>query len=83
LSDFCDPHCLSFALPGAFFLWQATQNGRSYIRKEDIIIGLGTNERSINRIIKDLGEARLIEYDRGTLKILSKENILQEMGQYE
>lgn len=66
-----------------FFVWQATQQGSPYIRKDDVVSGLGSNERSVNRIIKDLVEAGLFEYDRGMLKILSKEAVIKEMSWFE
>jgi len=66
-----------------FFLWQSTQQGNPYIRKEDVVRGLGSNERSTNRVIKQLVEAGLVEYDRGVLKIGSLEAALTEMSQHE
>jgi len=65
-----------------FFVWQAAQQGNSYIRKEDVIAGLGSNERSINRMIKDLQEDGLIEYDQGIIRILSKEEVIKAMSSY-
>ncbi len=66
-----------------YFLWNVSQNGRKTIRKEDLIAGLGSNERSVNRIIKDLINALLIDYDRGVITIPDAGELVKEMKRFE
>jgi CRP-like cAMP-binding protein len=66
-----------------YFLWNVAQNGSNTIRKEDIIEGLGSNERSINRIIRDLVNELVIDYDRGAISISDLDAIVHEMKRYE
>ncbi len=66
-----------------YFLWNATQNGNSTVRKEDIITGAGSNERSINRILKELSGTGLITSEPGLVKIGARVLLLQAMRKYE
>ena len=66
-----------------YFLWTASQRGSSSIRKEDVIAGLGSNERSINRVVRELIDAGLIEADRGAIRIRSQSDIVHEMSRFE
>jgi CRP-like cAMP-binding protein len=66
-----------------YFLWNANQQGNKYVKKEDIIAALGSNERSINRIIQELAGLLLVESDRGLVKVNSCDLILQELRKYE
>jgi CRP-like cAMP-binding protein len=64
-----------------YYLWNVYQQGTIYVKKEDIIAGLGSNERSVNRILKELLDLTLVEADRGVVKIISVERMLAEMRQ--
>jgi CRP-like cAMP-binding protein len=66
-----------------YFLWNETENGKIYLPKEDLITTLGSGERSVNRVLKDLLEMHLIDYDRGLIKVLDKQAVLREMRRYE
>ncbi len=66
-----------------FYLWHAAKQGQHYICKEDLISGLGSNERSINRVLKDLLMRQIIEQDRGVLRILDEEIVREEMAKFE
>jgi len=65
-----------------YYLWTNAQAGKTVL-KEDIITGLGSIERSINRIIKDLVEEGLISYEEGVVRVLSTEGVVREMRRYE
>jgi CRP-like cAMP-binding protein len=66
-----------------YYLWDACQHGNKYIKKSDIISRLGSSERSINRIIKELANSIMLETGRGVVKVNSMESIIEEMKRYE
>lgn len=66
-----------------YFLWNVAQNGGSSIRKADVIAGLGSNERSVNRIVKDLVNALLIDYQDGIISIPDLDDLVREMKRFE
>lgn len=66
-----------------YFLWNVAQNKNHPIAKEDVIAGLGSNERSVNRIIKDLVNSLLIDYDRGMISIPDLDELVKEMKRWE
>jgi CRP-like cAMP-binding protein len=66
-----------------YFLWNISQNGGKIIRKEDVVAGLGSNERSVNRIVRDLVNALLIDYDSGIITIPDAESLATEMKRFE
>jgi CRP-like cAMP-binding protein len=64
-------------------LWNHFQRGNQYIQKADIIHSLGSNERSVNRILQELVNSRQVESDRGMVKINSIEDIAKQLQEYE
>jgi CRP-like cAMP-binding protein len=66
-----------------YYLWEAHQRRVAYVAKEDLVAGLGSNDRSVNRILKELGDARIVESDRGVIKLCSPADVLREMARYE
>jgi CRP-like cAMP-binding protein len=66
-----------------YYLWEAFQRQAIYISKEDLVAGLGSNERSVNRIVNELVEEQLVECDHGVIKLCPQANILSEMAKYE
>lgn len=66
-----------------YFLWNVAQNGAQEVRKEDLIAGLGSNERSVNRILRDLINGLLIDSDRGMISIPDLDELVREMKRYE
>ncbi len=61
----------------------ASQQGKLEVCKADVITGLGSNERSINRVVRDLIEAELIATERGTITIRSVAGLLRAMSRFE
>jgi CRP-like cAMP-binding protein len=66
-----------------YYLWNAWQQGDKYIKKGDLIAGLGSNERSVNRIIRELADSGLVESDSGMIKVSSYDGVLEELRRYE
>ena len=53
-----------------FFLWQfLTDHNLDTIHKDILVEGIGSNIRSVNRIIKELVDENLVEYDKGFVKV--------------
>ena len=66
-----------------YLLWSASSTTNPAIPKEDLINRLGSNERSINRIVKELVEAGLVENEKGLVRAISISGIMGEMRRYE
>ncbi len=62
-----------------YYLWNASQQGQRSVSKADLVAGLGSQERSINRILRDLVNALVIDYDRGLVKISDPEHLALEL----
>ena len=53
-----------------FFLWKfLNEHNLNSVHKDILVEGLGSNIRSINRIIKELENENIIEYNKGFVKV--------------
>ncbi|CDM68922.1 Cyclic nucleotide-binding domain protein [Clostridium bornimense] len=53
-----------------FFLWKfLTDHNLDNIHKDILVEGVGSNIRSVNRIIKELVDDNLVKYDKGFVKV--------------
>ena len=53
-----------------FFLWRfLDEHNLNTVHKDILVEGVGSNIRSINRIIKDLVSENLVEYNKGFIKV--------------
>jgi CRP-like cAMP-binding protein len=66
-----------------YYLWNANQQGQRYIPKKDVIAGLGSNERSINRVLKSLINEMVIDYEGGLIRVAELQDLVLEMKKYE
>jgi CRP-like cAMP-binding protein len=67
-----------------FFLWSRQETGITSISKSDLVTGLGSNERSINRILKELMDAGLVTVEHGLIHSSSSRSLLlSEMRKFE
>ena len=63
-----------------FFLWTfLDEHNLESIHKDIIVEGVGSNIRSVNRIIKDLVREDFIEYNKGFIKIKDMDKIVDEI----
>ena len=51
------------------------------IHKDILVEGVGSNVRSINRIIKELVNENLIEYNKGFIKVKDMDKLLDKISQ--
>ena len=66
-----------------FFLWNRTKAGQRYIEKNDIVRGIGSQIRSVNRILRTLIDEEVVECDGGIVKVLSPETLQEDMRRQE
>lgn len=67
-----------------FFIWRHVCETRELmIKKELIVETLGSNTRSINRIIKELEEADILDNLNGEVRIHEISKVVQLLSQYE
>ena len=53
-----------------FFLWKfLNEHNLNTVHKDILVEGVGSNIRSINRIIKELVDEGIIEYNKGSIKV--------------
>lgn len=53
-----------------FFLWKfSDEHNLNSIHKDILVEGVGSNIRSVNRVIKELVDENLVEYNKGLVKI--------------
>lgn len=87
LYDACLNSAANIAYPlkyrALYFLWNASQNGQAGITKDDLMNGLGSIERSVNRIINELVNEGLVEVERGFIQLTSARDLLAEMRKFE
>lgn len=63
-----------------FFLWTfLDEHNLESVHKDIIVEGVGSNIRSVNRIIKDLVREDFIEYNKGFIKIKDMDKIVDEI----
>lgn len=63
-----------------FFLWRfLDEHNLDSIHKDIIVEGVGSNIRSVNRIIKELVDENLIEYNKGFIKVNDMHKLIDEI----
>lgn len=63
-----------------FFLWNFfNEHKLRSIHKDILVEGVGSNIRSVNRIIKELIDEDLIEYNKGFIKIKNMDKLVDEI----
>lgn len=66
-----------------FFLWRFSQEHDLYSIHKDIIVeGIGSNVRSVNRVIKELCDDKIVEYNNGFVKIKDSKQLLEIIDTY-
>lgn len=64
-----------------FFLWSfLDEHNINYVHKDILVEGVGSNIRSVNRIIKDLINEDLIEYNKGFIKVKDMHKLVDEIS---
>ena len=63
-----------------FFLWSfLDEHNLDSVHKDILVEGVGSNIRSVNRIIKELVDESLIEYNKGFIKIKDMDKLVDEI----
>lgn len=63
-----------------FFLWSfLNDHNIDNVHKDILVEGVGSNIRSINRIIKELVNENLIEYNKGFIKVKDMDKLVDEI----
>ena len=63
-----------------FFLWSfLNDHNIDNVHKDILVEGVGSNIRSINRIIKELVNENLIEYNKGFIKVKDMDKLVYEI----
>ena len=63
-----------------FFLWSfLDEHNLDSVRKDILVEGVGSNIRSVNRIIKELVDESLIEYNKGFIKVKDMDKLVDEI----
>lgn len=66
-----------------FFLWRfLDEHNLDSIHKDIVVEGIGSNIRSVNRVIKELSDENIIEYDKGLLKIKDFDKLVNIINDY-
>ena len=64
-----------------FFLWSFLNDHKiDSVNKDILVEGVGSNIRSINRIIKELVNENLIEYNKGFIKVKDMDKLVDEIS---
>lgn len=64
-----------------FFLWNfLDEHNVDHVHKDILVEGVGSNIRSVNRIIKDLVNENLIEYNKGFIKIKDMHKLVDKIS---
>ena len=60
-----------------FFLWNfLDEHNLESLHKDILVEGVGSNIRSVNRIIKELVDEKLIEYNKGFIKVNEMDKLM-------
>ena len=60
-----------------FFLWNfLDEHNIDTVHKDILVEGVGSNIRSVNRIIKELVNEKLIEYNKGFIKVNEMDKLM-------
>ena len=63
-----------------FFLWSfLDEHNLDSVHKDILVEGVGSNIRSVNRIIKELVDESLIEYNKGFIKVKDMHKLVDEI----
>ena len=63
-----------------FFLWSfLDEHNLDSVHKDILVEGVGSNIRSVNRIIKELVDESLIEYNKGFIKVKDMDKLVDEI----
>lgn len=63
-----------------FFLWNfLDEHNLDTVHKDILVEGVGSNIRSVNRIIKELVDESLIEYNKGFIKVKDMDKLVDEI----
>ena len=63
-----------------FFLWSfLDEHNLDSVQKDILVEGVGSNIRSVNRIIKELVDESLIEYNKGFIKVKDMDKLVDEI----
>lgn len=66
-----------------FFLFRfSSEHNLNTIHKDIVIEGIGSNIRSVNRIIKELSIDNIIEYNKGYIKIIDFNKLVKIINSY-
>ncbi|MBI9044622.1 MAG: cyclic nucleotide-binding domain-containing protein [Anaerolineaceae bacterium] len=66
-----------------YYLYQQKMKGLVHVSKEELLIGVGGKLRSLNRILIELMDEEVIDYDKGLIRILSVTEVFDQMKIYE
>ena len=63
-----------------FFIWSFLDEHKiDTVHKDILVEGVGSNIRSINRIIKELVNENLIEYNKGFIKVKDMDKLVDRI----
>ena len=63
-----------------FFLWSfLDEHNLDSVHKDILVEGVGSNIRSVNRIIKELVDESLIDYNKGFIKVKDMDKLVDEI----
>lgn len=66
-----------------FFLWRFLERHNfDSVHKDIVVEGIGSNIRSVNRIIKELSNDGIIEYHKGLIKVKDFDNLVDIINTY-
>ena len=60
-----------------FFLWKfLDEHNLNTVHKDILVEGIGSNIRSVNRIIKELVDEDIVEYNKGFVKVVDMNKLV-------
>ena len=60
-----------------FFLWKfLDEHNLDTVHKDILVEGVGSNIRSVNRIIKELVDENFVEYNKGFVKVVDMNKLV-------
>lgn len=66
-----------------FFLWRfSNEHNLDAIHKDIVVEGVGSNIRSVNRVIKELSSDDIIEYDKGFIRVKDFDKLFDIINNY-
>lgn len=65
-----------------FILRFLTENNLTTVNKDIVIEGIGSNIRSVNRVIKELSDDNIIEYNNGYIRIKDFDRLVDMLNTY-